>query len=93
MPHLFEYSEKLQKILQKLSKKDGKRYEIIWKKINEIINSENIEHYKNLRHPLNNFKAVHIDKSFVLIFRFDKNKNLISFEDFDHHDKVYLKKY
>ena len=93
MPPLFEYSEKLQKILQKLSKKDGKRYEIIWKKINEIINSENIEHYKNLRHPLNNFKAVHIDKSFVLIFRFDKNKNLISFEDFDPHDKVYLKKY
>ena len=92
MSYLLEYSERLQKILQKLSKKDSKRYEIIWKKINEIADSENIEHYKNLRHPLNNFKAVHIDKSFVLIFRFDKNKNMISFEDFDHHDKIYLKR-
>ena len=92
MSYLLEYSERLQKILQKLSKKDSKRYEIIWKKINEIADSKNIEHYKNLRHPLNNFKAVHIDKSFVLIFRFDKNRNMISFEDFDHHDKIYLKR-
>ena len=93
MPHLFRYSEKLQRILQKLSKKDGKKYEIILKKINEIINSESVEHYKNLKHPLNDFKRVHIDKSFVLIFRYYKKDNLISFEDFDHHEKIYLKRY
>ena len=33
-------------------------------------------------------KRVHIGH-FVLVFNFDKNKNLISFEDFDHHDVIY----
>ena len=90
MPHQFEYSEKLQKILDKLSKKNGEIYEQIIKKINEIINSEDVEHYKNLRHDLKEFKRVHIGH-FVLMFKLDKNKNLISFEDFDHHDNIYKK--
>ena len=88
MSHQFEYSEKLQKILDKLSKKNGEIYEQIIKKINEIINSEDVEHYKNLRHDLKEFKRVHIGH-FVLTFKLDKNKNLISFEDFDHHDNIY----
>ena len=88
MPHQFEYSEKLQKILDKLSKKNGEIYEQIIKKINEIINSDNVGHYKNLRHDLKEFKRVHIGH-FVLTFKLDKNKNLISFEDFDHHDNIY----
>ena len=88
MPHQFEYSEKLQKILDKLSKKNGEIYEQIIKKINEIINSDNVGHYKNLRHDLKEFKRVHIGH-FVLMFKLDKNKNLISFEDFDHHDNIY----
>ena len=91
MPYQFEYSEKLQKILNKLSKKSGELYNQIIKKIEEIVNSENVEHYKNLRHDLKEFKGVHAGH-FVLIFKFDKNKNLISFEDFDHHDNIYRKK-
>ena len=89
----FDIEEKLHKILQKLSKKDSKKYAIILKKIDEIINSKSVEHYKNLKYPLNDFKRVHIDRSFVLIFKYDKNNNLISFEDFDHHDKIYMKRY
>ena len=88
MSHQFEYSEKLQKILDKLSKKNGEIYNQVLKKIQEIINSENVEHYKNLRHDLKEFKRVHIGH-FVLMFKLDKNKNLISFEDFDHHDNIY----
>ena len=88
MSHQFEYSEKLQKILDKLSKKNGEIYKQIIKKINEIINSEDVEHYKNLRHDLKEFKRVQIGH-FVLTFKLDKNKNLISFEDFDHHDNIY----
>ena len=89
----FDIEEKLHKTLQKISKKDNKRYEIIWKKIREIVNSENVEHYKNLKFPLNNFKRVHIDKSFILIFKYDKTNNKLYFYDFDHHDKIYLKRY
>ena len=92
MPYLFEYSEKLQRILNKLSKKDGELYKQVIKKIEEIVNSESIEHYKNLRHDLKDYKRVHAGH-FVLVFKFDKIKNLISFEDFNHHDNIYKKKF
>lgn len=85
----FEIDEKLHKILKKIFKKDKKRYEIILKKINEIINNSNVEHYKNLKSPLNEFKRVHIDNSFVLIFKYDKTKGKIKFYDLEHHDKIY----
>ena len=86
-----EIKPSLQKILNKLSKKNKELYEQVLKKIQEIVNSENVEHYKNLRHDLKEFKRVQIGH-FVLVFKYDKNKNLISFEDFDHHDNIYLKR-
>jgi len=89
--HEFRIEDKLEKILFKLEKKNSNLYNQIRKKISEVINSEGVEHYKNLRHDLKNFKRVHIGH-FVLIFRFDKNKDIISFEDFDHHDNIYSKK-
>ncbi|MBI2043272.1 addiction module toxin RelE [Candidatus Pacearchaeota archaeon] len=91
MPYLFEYSEKFQRILDKLSKKNRELYRQVIKKIEEIVNSESVEHYKNLRHDLKEFKRIHAGH-FVLVFKFDKSKNLISFEDFDHHDNIYRKR-
>jgi YafQ family addiction module toxin component len=88
----FEIEEKLHQILKKLFKKDKKRYEIVWKKINEIINSPDVEHYKNLRFPMSKFKRAHIDKSFVLIFRYDKENDNLRFYNLDHHDNIYKKK-
>ena len=87
---MYPYENKplFKKILKKLFKKDKITYERIMKKIQEIINSEDIEHYKNLRHDLKNFKRVQIGEK-VLVFKYDKKNNLISFEDFDHHDKIY----
>ena len=86
--YIYKYSDKLKKILKKLSKKDKQLYEQVLKKINEIINSYNIESYKNLRHNLKDFKRVHVGH-FVLVFKFDKSINKIFFEDFDHHDNIY----
>jgi mRNA-degrading endonuclease RelE of RelBE toxin-antitoxin system len=91
--HNFCIEENLHKILNKLFKKDKKRYEIILKKINQIINAIDIEHFKNLRAPLNEFKRVHIDDSFVLTFKYNKAEDKIYFYDFDHYDKIYNKKY
>jgi len=84
----FYISEHLQKILNKLSKKDKYTYNQILKKIDEIINSENIEHYKNLRYNMKDSKRAHIGH-FVLIFQYKKEENLILFDDFDHHDNIY----
>ena len=85
----FGIEEKLHQILKKLFKKDKKRYEIVWKKINEIINSSDIEHYKNLKFPMNEFKRVRIDKSFILVFKYEKRDDKVKFYDLDHHDKIY----
>jgi len=86
----YKIQPSLQRILEKLYKKDNFTRERILKKIQEIISSENVEHYKNLKKPLQHLKRVHI-KEKVLVFKFDKTNKLISFEDFDHHDKIYLK--
>lgn len=82
----FEYSDNLKRILKKLYKKDRVKYEAVIKKIEEIINSKDVEHYKNLRYDMKDAKRVHIG-SFVLVFRVVGNK--ISFDDFDHHDNIY----
>lgn len=86
----FDISEKLQSKLKKLSKKDKFLHQRILKKIKEIVNCFNIESYKNLKNNLKDFKRVHIGH-FVLIFRFDKLNEFIIFDDFDHHDKIYIK--
>ena len=85
-----EIKPHLKKILEKLSKKDKSTYEQILKKINEIIKSGSIDHYKNLKHDMKDCKRVHIGH-FVLVFSFDARQNLVSFEDYDHHDNVYKK--
>ena len=80
---------KLDKILNKLSRKNRKQYEIIKSKVAEIL--ENPQHYKNLKGPLKDWKEVHIDKSFVLTFSVDENAKTVTLEDYDHHDKIFKK--
>jgi len=81
----------LQKILNKLSKKDKSLYEQVLKKIEEIINSPDVEHYKNLRYNLSDKKRAQVGH-FVLVFSFIKPENKIKFLDFDHHDNIYKKR-
>lgn len=88
-----DFEERLDKYIRKLKKKDKKKFEIVYKKVKEIAKSPDIEHYKNLRSPLNEFKRVHIDRSFVLVFKYYKSEDKVVFYDLDHHDKIYSKKY
>ena len=84
----YEIIPSLRNILNKLLKKDKSLYEQVLKKIEEIINSPDVEHYKNLRHDLKEYKRVQVGH-FVLIFKFDKTNNILFFVDFDNHDKIY----
>lgn len=88
-----DFSGILKAKMKKLFKKNRKTYEILMKKIEEISKSDEltIEHYKNLKHDLKDLKRVHIDKSFVLTFKYDRKKKFILFTDFDHHDEIYNK--
>ena len=89
----YQLSDKLKGIIRVLNKKARKRSLILAEKIQEIVKNDlkTIERYKNLRRDLKDYKRVHIDRHFVLIFRVDKEKNFILFSDFDHHGNVYKK--
>lgn len=78
----------LDKILAKLEKKDKTSYEQIMKKIDEIISSDNADHYKNLRKPLQHLKRVKIGH-FILVFSVNESSKKITFENYDNHDKIY----
>lgn len=90
MSYRYRTSKNLDRILEKLFKKDKSTYEQVIKKIGEIITSLDIEHYKNLRYDMKDKKRAHIGH-FVLVFKFNKTENLIEFDDFDHHDVIYQK--
>jgi mRNA-degrading endonuclease RelE of RelBE toxin-antitoxin system len=87
----YEFDVELEEKIIKLNKKMPDRIKKLKKKVEQIIllNYEEINHFKNLRKPLQEYKRVHIDKSFVLIFKLTREK--IIFKDFDHHDKIYEK--
>lgn len=91
MPLDFIISEELKEKIKRLTNKDPHRAEILRKKMRQITESDEntIEHYKNLRHGMSDRKRAHIDKSFVLTFKYDKAKKFILFLDFDHHDNIY----
>ena len=86
------FSDELKKKLTILKRKDKTIYSTVKKKITQISSSDeqSIQHFKNLRRPMNEFKRVHIG-SYVLIFKI--KDNTIMFEEFEHHDKVYKKGY
>jgi len=83
-----EILPRLKKILNKLSKKDKQLYEQVLRKIDEVIASYDIDHYKNLRHDMKDRKRTSIGH-FVLVFKFVKEENKIIFVDFNHHDNIY----
>ena len=88
--HNFHVSENLNEILKRLSNKNKILHEQVLKKMDEIVNSIDIEHYKNLRDNMKDSKRVHIGH-FVLVFQYDKKMDNINFDDFDHHDNIYGK--
>ena len=84
----YEILPNLQKILNKLSKKDDLAYRQVLKKIEEVVSSPDVEHYKNLRYDMKDKKRIHVGH-FVLVFKFVKEESRVEFLDFDHHDKIY----
>ena len=85
----FSVEEKLKRTMLKLSKKDTSLFNDLIRKIDEILNCWEINHYKNLRKPLQHLKRVRVKSSFVLTFRYIESEDKVVFYDFDHHDRVY----
>ena len=87
MNYEIRFGKEFTKIFEKLQKRNKLQSEIIVKKIKEI--KVNPEHFKPLSNELKNYRRVHIDTSFVLVFKIENN--LIKIIDYDHHDNIYKK--
>ena len=85
-----EVEDRLARILQDLFKGNRATYERCIAKIAEI--SGNPQHYKPLRHDLKGLRRVHIGH-FVLVFRIIEADKKVRFLDFDHHDRIYKKRF
>jgi len=84
-------SLELEKLISKLAKKDKILLIALNNKIKQVCSCDDelIDHYKNLRYGLSEYKRVHIDKSFVLIFKVNKERNTVYFDRLEHHDTAY----
>ncbi len=87
----YEIKPELEKILAKLKRKDPASFRAVLAKIREIVDSQNPDHYKSLQYSMKNKKRVHVIRPYVLVFKIDHKLDMISFLDYDHHDKIYLK--
>lgn len=81
------YSDEITRKLAKIKKKDQKHYSIVRKKMDWILDYPN-HRYKDLHYSMKGIKRIHIGH-FVLVFIIDHVKKIVSFEDYDHHDKIY----
>jgi len=77
----------IDKIFFKLEKKNPKQMQIIFKKIEQIV--ENPYHFKPLNGDMHGARRVHIDKSFVLTYEIDEENKVVRLLDYEHHDKIY----
>lgn len=53
---------------KKLSKLKGKEFLNIDKKVQEIRNISDLDHYKNLKNVLKKYKRVHVNNNYVILF-------------------------
>lgn len=75
--------------MNKLYKKDKTTHEALINKIQDLLTCDDVNHYKNLRSPMQEFKRVHINGPFVLIFKYKESEDKIIFFDLDHHNNIY----
>ena len=89
--YLPEFTNTLSEIIEGLFKHNYSRYEKIKKKMDQILLYP--QHYKPLSYDLKGLRHVHIDVQFVLVFKIIEENKIVKFIDFDHHDKIYKKRF
>lgn len=87
MTYELQISDHLDKLFSKLSKKNKKQLEAVFKKVKQILKDP--YHFKPLRGDMHGLRRVHIDKSFVLVYEILEKEKVVRLLDFEHHDKVY----
>jgi YafQ family addiction module toxin component len=81
-----EVVEKVDRIFEKLQKKDLSQFDALCRKITDIL--ENPERFKPLKSPMQHMRRVHIG-SFVLVYDIDEVRKVVTIRRYEHHDNVY----
>ena len=85
--YTLEKRENIDKIFSKLAKRNPKQMHIIYKKLKQVL--EDPQRFKPLRSDMKNYREVHIDKHFVLIYSVDEVRRVVILEDYDHHENIF----
>ncbi len=85
-PYDIKIESKLEKLLNKIKKKDRILYERIIKQMLKL--AETPKQGKPLRNILKGKWRVQIGP-FVLVYAIDENQHKVVFLEFEHHDRVY----
>lgn len=85
----YDLSDKLQKKLEKLLRKNPQLVRMFYNKVQEIIthNEKTVNTYKNLRFPYHKYKRIHLTRNFILIFRV--RKRTVQFTDILRREEAY----
>ena len=86
MSYTLFISEQLNRLFDKIAKKDKLQFEILTRKINEILINPQIG--KPLTANMVGQRRVHI-RNFVLTYEILESEKIIKLLDYDHHDNVY----
>ena len=72
--------------------KNQKSKDNICNKIKDILKTINLfgdTSFNNLKKPLQEFKRVHVNKSFVILFKVNHDKKIVCFRKYGHHKDIY----
>jgi len=86
MTYNLEIPEHLDKLFYKISKKDNLQFEILSRKIKEIL--EDPYRFKPLTGNMAGQRRVHI-RHFVLTYEILENEKIVRLLDYDHHDSIH----
>jgi addiction module RelE/StbE family toxin len=86
MTYTLEVSEKLDRVFAKLAKKDKLQFEILNRKIRQILQNPQIG--EPLTGNMAGQRSVHV-RNFVLVYEIAEHEQVIRLLDYDHHDVVY----
>lgn len=81
-----EVIKSVDKIFEKLGKKNPEQLEDINKKVQQIL--ENPHQFKPLKFPMQHMRRVHIG-SFILIYDIDEDRKIVTIRRYEHHDNAY----
>ena len=87
MAYSLKVRDHVDRIFEKIAKRDPVQEQAVKKKIKQIL--EDPYRFKPLKKPLQGKRRVHTFGPFVLVYSISEKEKTVAIEDYDHHDKIY----